>query len=284
MIQHAAELWAALAVCFLSGCLVGSLVHRAIGLTGAARLQGRLIHMVDRGIRIVEWRMLPWRDRGPVPLPTVVPVPPPDYRHAEPVAPAAPVEWGEGDGFSAAPSLEGGLGRSLFDAEDLREAVDRADAAGTRPVVLGGPRLGRPDDLTAIAGLGKRHAKKLARIGIYHFSQIAAWTPQEAAWIGAFLGVDDTMRQRDWVGRATRVAGSDDPEAAAAGPPRKPPKERARRGRTRRQAAIEAVETPPPSEDAEPESEGAGGAAGASPSSEASDAGRIDAVEKSRDP
>jgi predicted flap endonuclease-1-like 5' DNA nuclease len=273
VIQHAAELWAALAVCFLSGCLAGSLIHRTVGLTGAARLQGRLVHLIDRGIRIVEWRLLPWRYGGPVPLPTVVPVPPPDYRHAEPVAPAAPIEWGEGESHSATPSLEGGLGRSLFDAEDLREAVDRADLVGTRPAVLGGPRLGQPDDLTAIAGLGKRNAKKLGRIGIYHFSQIAAWTPQEAAWIAAFLGVGDTMRQRDWIGRATRVAGSDDPAAEAASPPRKPPKARARRGRTKKEAA---------GEDAAPASaEGAATAPG--DIIDASVADGVDAIEKSND-
>jgi len=235
VIQHAVELWVAIAACFLLGSLVGSLLHRTIAITGAARWQAHLVHGVDRAIRVVEWRVMPWRTRGPVPLPRVASIPPPDFSHAAPV-PAAPEVWEDAGLSVGAPSLEPAVARSVFDDERLRDAVDRADAAGTRPVVLAGPRNGSPDELTAIRGLGKRHAARLAAIGIYHFSQIAAWTPQEIAWIGAFLDIGDAVRERDWVGQATRVAGSDDPEAAIRTPPRKPPKQRAKRGKGKKQA------------------------------------------------
>ncbi|MBN9000081.1 MAG: hypothetical protein J0H54_12050 [Rhizobiales bacterium] len=194
MILHAAELWVTLAACFLVGCLAGSLLYRAIGLTGAARLQGRMAHGIDRAVRIVEWRLFPSRFGGPVPLPRVVPVRAPEVRAAE--------------------------------------------AAGTRPVVLAAPRHGKPDDLALIRGLGKRQAARLAAIGVYHFSQVAAWTPQEAAWVGAYLGIGDGVREKDWIGQATRVAGSDDPEAAIRQPKRSD-KPRARRGRSKRPKAAE---------------------------------------------
>jgi len=295
MILHAAELWAALAICFLSGCLVGSVIYRAIGLTGAARFQSRLAHGVDRTLRILEWRLLPWGGRGPVPLPRVVPVPPPDYRHADPVPPAPPIVWGEEPGGPSPPSLEPAPPRSVFEAEPLIDAVRRGDAAGTRPVVLGAPRQGIADDLAAIRGLGKRHAARLQAIGIYHFSPIAAWTPQEAAWVGAYLDIGDAVRDRDWVGQATRVAGSDDPLAAAAAPPKKPPKPRAKRGKAKKKTgeAGEGGSTPDgegavaeaPADNPEdatprdgvPPAETAGAAAGA-PSD-----GRIDPVEKAAD-
>ncbi len=236
MIQHAVELWVAIAACFLLGSLVGSLLHRTIAITGAARWQAHLVHGVDRAIRVMEWRVMPWRTGGPVPLPRVASIPPPDFSHAEPVPVAPPQIWEDTGLPVGAPSLEPVVARSVFDDERLREAVDRGDAAGTRPVVLAGPRHGSPDELTAIRGLGKRHAARLAAIGIYHFSQIAAWTPQEVAWIGAFLDIGDAVRERDWVGQATRVAGSDDPEAAIRTPPKKPPKQRAKRGKAKKQA------------------------------------------------
>lgn len=235
MIQHAAELWIAIAAGFLLGSLMGSLLYRTIALTGAARLQARLVHGVDRTIRVVEWRVMPWRTRGPVPLPRVVSIPPPDFSHAEPVQPA-PSAWEETGPSVGAPSLEPVVTRSVFDDERLRDAVERADAVGTRPVVLAGPRNGSPDELIAIRGLGKRHAARLGAIGIYHFSQIAAWTPQEVAWIGGFLDIGEAVRERDWVGQATRVAGSDDPEAAIRPPPKKPPKQRAKRGKGKKKA------------------------------------------------
>ncbi|MBN9018823.1 MAG: hypothetical protein J0H11_15520 [Rhizobiales bacterium] len=242
MIQHAVELWVAIAACFLLGSLVGSLLHRTIALTGAARWQAHLVHGVDRAIRVMEWRVMPWRTGGPVPLPRVASIPPPDFSHAEPVPVVPPQIWEDTGLPVGAPSLEPVVARSVFDDERLREAVDRGDAAGTRPVVLAGPRHGSPDELTAIRGLGKRHAARLAAIGIYHFSQIAAWTPQEVAWIGAFLDIGDAVRERDWVGQATRVAGSDDPEAAIRTPPKKPPKQRAKRGKAKKTPAGQGAE------------------------------------------
>lgn len=277
MILHAAELWVALAVCFVVGCLTGSLLHRAIGLTGAGRLQARMVHGIDRAIRIVEWRLFPSRARGPVPLPRVVPVTAPDYALAEPVRLPAAVEWGDEHAAeldAPPPSLESGGARSVFEAEHLTDAVERADALGTRPVVLSGPRFGRPDEIALIRGLGKRHAARLAAIGVYHFSQIAAWTPQETAWIGAYLGIGDTVREKDWVGQATRAAGADDPEAALRPPPKKKPagKPRSRRGKTKR--------TRP----SEPESATVGEGAPADEPAQGSSGRGVDPVEEVGDP
>jgi len=132
--------------------------------------------------------------------------------------------------------------------------------------VLSAPRQGSADDLAAIRGLGKRHAARLQAIGIYHFSQIAAWTPQEAAWIGAYLDIGDAVRDRDWVGQATRVAGSDDPLAAAAAPPKKPPKPRAKRGRAKKKSG----EAGSGDNGSAPAGEGGSGAAGEGAPSEPS--------------
>ncbi|MCX5493563.1 hypothetical protein OSH11_02475 [Kaistia dalseonensis] len=238
MILHAAELWAVLALCFLFGCLVGSLLNRAVALTGAAASQTRIIHGIDLVIRVLEWRILPWRNREPVPLPQVVPVPPPNFSHLPeelvvtlppPEERLLPAELLEPVAMASEPTP------LATDPAKLAEALARADGAGHRPLPLAGPRGGVADDLAAIKGLGKRHAARLASVGIFHFSQIAAWTPQEIAWVAAFLDVGDTIVSKDWVGQSTRVASADDP-AEAVKPKRKLPRPRSKRGKAKKQS------------------------------------------------
>jgi hypothetical protein len=43
-------------------------------------------------------------------------------------------------------------------------------------------------------------------LGIFHFGQIAAWTPAEIAWIGQALAFPDRIARDDWVGQATLLA------------------------------------------------------------------------------
>lgn len=46
------------------------------------------------------------------------------------------------------------------------------------PAFLDGPR-GTPDNLTLLKGVGDRFAAKLNDIGVYHYRQIAGWSPDE---------------------------------------------------------------------------------------------------------
>lgn len=239
MIRHAAELWLALAICFTFGCVFGSLVNRGIALTGAGVLQARIVGAIDVVIRVVEWRILPWRNRTPFELPRVVPVPPPNFSHLPDELnllplPAALPEPGPALDVTPVPQNDPQRETSISPAK-LAEAFERADRSGVRPLPLSGPRHGVADDLAAIKGLGKRHAARLTAAGIYHFSQIAAWTPQEIAWATAFLDSGEAILAKDWVGQATRFAGADDPTEAAK-PRRKPPRPRSKRGKARKEA------------------------------------------------
>lgn len=85
-----------------------------------------------------------------------------------------------------------------------------------RPLALSGPRDGHADALQRIPGIDHLTMGELHRIGIYHFSQIAAWTPQELAWIGAHLDIGDLPVREDWVGHAVQLAVASRPK----GPPR----------------------------------------------------------------
>lgn len=58
------------------------------------------------------------------------------------------------------------------------------------PHRLKAPRKGKADDLTLIAGIGPDVRAKLNRLGIWHFEQIASWTPEDARIIAAELGAE----------------------------------------------------------------------------------------------
>ena len=60
------------------------------------------------------------------------------------------------------------------------------------PAFLDGPR-GTPDNLTLLKGVGDRFAAKLNEIGVYHYRQIASWSPDEVRIADSKL---DTFRGR----------------------------------------------------------------------------------------
>jgi predicted flap endonuclease-1-like 5' DNA nuclease len=224
MMLHMAEIWAALAACFILGALVGSIFHRAIALTGAGRAQASLIQWIDRVVRALERVLMPWRGSVPAVLPQTVPVPPPDFSHVSDapelhvaVEPYVPRH------ISVDPLPSGGLEEvelalvaSPARPESTKSFEDmaRGDLVGYRPLPLQAPRQGVADPLHLIAGLTRRHAGRLAEVGIFHFSQIASWTPQELAWVAAYLGVGDAIDDKDWVGQAMRFASADEPVRA----------------------------------------------------------------------
>jgi predicted flap endonuclease-1-like 5' DNA nuclease len=84
----------------------------------------------------------------------------------------------------------------------------RVVAAGTevRPLSLGGPRLGAPDDLRLIDGIGPRLESTLNSLGIYHFDQIAAWTPENIAWVDQYLRFRGRIVREAWVEQAKSLA------------------------------------------------------------------------------
>lgn len=88
---------------------------------------------------------------------------------------------------------------------DAARAAD-ASALGTRPAGLAAPVSGAPDDLKLINGIGPANEAKLHALGIWHFAQIAAWTPENAAWIGSYLAFPGRIEREDWIAQAKRLA------------------------------------------------------------------------------
>lgn len=81
-----------------------------------------------------------------------------------------------------------------------------ADQIGVRPTALAHPRDGRADDLKVIKGIGPQNEARLNALGVFHFDQIAAWTPDEARWVGSYLAFPGRIEREDWVGQARTLS------------------------------------------------------------------------------
>ncbi|WP_375228094.1 NADH-quinone oxidoreductase subunit NuoE [Roseobacter sp. S98] len=94
--------------------------------------------------------------------------------------------------------------------EATSKAKPEADVLGEEPAKLDGPRAGGADDLKRIKGVGPKLEKMLNGIGIYHFDQIAAWTPEHVAWADQNLvGFKGRVSRDNWVGQAVALAAED---------------------------------------------------------------------------
>ena len=70
--------------------------------------------------------------------------------------------------------------------------------------------------------MGPKLEELLHSLGIYHFDQIAAWGPEEIAWIDSNLeGFNGRVVRDDWVGQAKILAAGGETEHLAAGRPRR---------------------------------------------------------------
>lgn len=72
---------------------------------------------------------------------------------------------------------------------------------GATPLQLEEPR-GSADDLIALKGIGPRIQKVLNDLGIFHFAQIAAWSPEQTAWIERKLDFPGRVGRENWISQA----------------------------------------------------------------------------------
>ncbi|WP_408068495.1 hypothetical protein [Xanthobacter oligotrophicus] len=84
---------------------------------------------------------------------------------------------------------------------------------GVRPPTLDAPEGEGADDLKLLKGIGPQNERRLNALGIYHVRQIAAWTPDEAAWVGSYLAFPGRIERENWIGQARALAaGAPPPE------------------------------------------------------------------------
>ena len=101
----------------------------------------------------------------------------------------------------------------VIDDFDTSDADERNATNGAtqrrygRANLLQAPSFGRPDNLTAIDGVGPMLNELLNQIGVYYFWQIAEWTPEEADWVDEQLLRFKGRISRDrWIAQAKRLA------------------------------------------------------------------------------
>jgi NADH-quinone oxidoreductase subunit E len=93
-------------------------------------------------------------------------------------------------------------------------------APRAKPPLLTAARNGSPDDLKLIWGVGPKLEQMLFKLGVYHFDQIAAWTPDQVRWIEDNIGEFRDRVERDkWVEQSVKLATGWRPKQAAGDKP-----------------------------------------------------------------
>jgi len=64
---------------------------------------------------------------------------------------------------------------------------------------------GEKDDLKLIHGIGPKIEEKLNLLGIFHYSQIAAFSADEIKWVDDHLSFHGRIERDDWMGQAQKL-------------------------------------------------------------------------------
>ncbi|MGY5776329.1 hypothetical protein [Rhizobium sp. LEGMi135b] len=76
---------------------------------------------------------------------------------------------------------------------------------GKRPPSVAKPSV-TPDNLKRISGIGHVNEEKLNELGIWTFRQVAAWTHENAEWVGSYMAFPGRIEREDWIGQAGKLA------------------------------------------------------------------------------
>jgi len=134
------------------------------------------------------------RAATPAPAPAATPA------AAAPVTAAAPAP-ADASSPAAAPEQAG-----------AEEAEDLSDDAPRPEVLLSAPRAGGQDDLKLIGGVGPKLEETLNELGVYHFDQVAKFTPADIAWVDQRLRFKGRIERDDWMAQARILAAGGETE------------------------------------------------------------------------
>jgi predicted flap endonuclease-1-like 5' DNA nuclease len=102
------------------------------------------------------------------------------------------------------------LAKSL--PEQAGAVEGEARHAGRRPYGLAAPLGGQPDDLKRIRGIGPQNEGRLHGLGIWHFTQIRAWSEENVKWVGSYLAFAGRINREKWVDQARELAAGHETE------------------------------------------------------------------------
>jgi predicted flap endonuclease-1-like 5' DNA nuclease len=98
----------------------------------------------------------------------------------------------------------------------MGESASAAATAEERPAAVAPPLSGKGDDLKLIKGIGPKNEKICNDLGVFHFAQIADWTPENARWFGAHMKFPGRIEREQWIPQAKLLAYGIDTEHSAA--------------------------------------------------------------------
>lgn len=107
------------------------------------------------------------------------------------------------DGNAAAGS---GTAAAQSEIADAESAEDEPISDEFKPDGVDAPRDGQADDLKRISGVGGKIENILNRLGIFHYDQIASWSPVNAAWVDDYLSFKGRIERDDWIEQARTLA------------------------------------------------------------------------------
>ncbi|WP_050602771.1 NADH-quinone oxidoreductase subunit NuoE [Ruegeria sp. 6PALISEP08] len=88
------------------------------------------------------------------------------------------------------------------------------DVKEDQPETLTAARNGKADDLKLLKGVGPKLEETLNELGFYHYDQIAAWTPEQVAWVDARLKFKGRIERDGWIAQAAQLAAGEETEFA----------------------------------------------------------------------
>jgi predicted flap endonuclease-1-like 5' DNA nuclease len=89
-------------------------------------------------------------------------------------------------------------------APDKVELATRNVDDTQKPTLLTRPQ-GAIDDLKLISGIGPANERELYQLGIFHFWQIAEWTPENILWVSDHIRFPKRIVRENWVAQAIKL-------------------------------------------------------------------------------
>jgi len=89
--------------------------------------------------------------------------------------------------------------------DTAKPAAETTEPEGERPEAFD-PATGSADELKRIKGIGPKNEEALNALGIYTFVQIAAWTPENVAWVEGSLSFPGRIQREEWIAQAIELA------------------------------------------------------------------------------
>jgi len=91
------------------------------------------------------------------------------------------------------------------EAKPKTPAAESAKTESAELKFMDGPN-GEPDDLKKISGVGPKIEERLNELGIYHYSQIMAFSTEEVAMVDEKLNFKGRIERDDWLSQAKELS------------------------------------------------------------------------------